>query len=195
MTSAAGGMLTTTVAGLSQETSPVDMDGTSLPRPQVTAHQVVDRETLAAFVEAASREYQKAAYESEPGQLANVRSNFRQEGGDWTSDEVYVFIISTNGYTLFHGTQPAKFEGIDLVCDECMGFFNPERQDVNGVHYLKEIMAAGEAGGGFVEYMFDNPSIEGDEESGSRKVAYATGFTAPGTNELIIVASGFYPDS
>ncbi len=66
---------------------------------------------------------------------------------------------------------------------------------IHGVPYLRELLAAGEAGGGFVEYMFDNPAIEGDEEIGSLKVAYATGFTLPGRDQVFVVASGFYPDS
>ncbi|SAY38645.1 hypothetical protein FLM9_546 [Candidatus Synechococcus spongiarum] len=43
--------------------------------------------------------------------------------------------------------------------------------------------------------MFDNPAIEDDEETGSPKVAYATGFTLPGRDSVFVVVSSFYPDS
>ena len=62
------------------------------------------------------------------------------------------------------------------------------------MRYLRELLAAGEAGGGYVEYMFDNPAVEGDEETGSPKIAYATGFRIPNRAPLYVVASGMYPD-
>ena len=65
---------------------------------------------------------------------------------------------------------------------------------MNGVRYLRELLAAGEAGGGYVEYLFDNPAVKGDEETGSRKIAYATGFRMPNRDQTFVVASGFYPD-
>ena len=175
-------------AGFSQDLSSVPVDITPLPRPEVTAAQVVDRETLKTFVEAASSEYQKAVYGSGLGKLANTENNFRKRQGDWNWGEVYVFVITTNAYTIFHGAQPAKFEG--------QPFEDINRQDVNGIRYLRELLAAGINGGGFVEYMFDNPAIEGDEEMGSQKISYAKGFPAQGTDDQwYIVVSGFYPDS
>ena len=174
------------VAGFSQDLSSVPVDIEPLPRPEVTAAQVVDRETLASFVKAANKVYREAMVTPGLQGLPNTKNAFRQEGGDWKAGEVYVFVISTDGYTLFHGAQPVRFEG--------RKFEDIERQDVHGVPYLKELLAAGEAGGGFVEYMFDNPAIQGDEETGSPKVAYATGFTLPGRDQVFVVASGFYPD-
>ena len=81
---------------------------------------------------------------------------------------------------------PFRFEGRQ--------FEDMDREDVNGVRYLRELLAAGEAGDGYLEYMFDNPAVEGDEETGSRKIAYATGFRLPGQEQVFVVASGFYPD-
>lgn len=45
-----------------------------------------------------------------------------------------------------------------------------------------------------VEYMFDNPAVEGDEETGLTKVAYATGYRLPGRDQVFVVGSGMYPD-
>lgn len=42
--------------------------------------------------------------------------------------------------------------------------------------------------------MFDNPAVQGDEETGSPKIAYATGFRMPSRDQVFVVASGFYPD-
>ena len=88
--------------------------------------------------------------------------------------------------TLFHGGFPHRFEGRQ--------FEDIDREDINGVRYLRELLAAGEAGGGYVEYMFDNPAVQGDEETGSPKVAYATGFRMRNRDPVFVVASGFYPD-
>ena len=171
------------VGGFAQDLSSVPVEITPLPRPEVTAAEVRDRETLRSFVEAAARTYREAGMSG----IANVQNAFRQEGGDWKSGEVYVFVVSTDGYTLFHGGFPLRFEGRQ--------FEDIDRQDANGVRYLRELLAAGEAGGGFVEYLFDNPAVEGDEKTGSPKIAYATGYRRPGSETIFVVASGFYPDN
>ena len=170
------------VGGFAQDLSSVPVEITPLPRPEVTAAQVRDRETLRTFVEAAAKVYEAAGWSG----IANVQNAFRQEDGDWKSGDVYVFVVSTDGYTLFHGGFPLRFEGRQ--------FEDIDRQDANGVRYLRELLAAGEAGGGFVEYLFDNPAVEGDEELGSPKIAYATGYRRPGSETVFVVASGFYPE-
>ncbi len=174
------------VGGFAQDLTSVPVKFTPLPRPEVTAAEVVDRQTLAIFVEAAMKEYRDATLSPDLSGLGNAKIVFRQEDGYWKSGSVYVFVISTDGYTLFHGGFPLRFEGRQ--------FEDMDREDINGVRYLRELLAAGEAGGGFVEYMFDNPAIEGDEEIGSPKIAYATGFRIPGRDQVFVVASGFYPD-
>ena len=54
-----------------------------------------------------------------------------------------------------------------------------DRADRNGVLYAQALIRAAEAGGGFVEYVFDNPDVMGDEEAGSPKD--------------LVIGSGFYP--
>ncbi len=174
------------VGGFAQDLTSVPVEFTPLPRPEVTAAEVVDRETLATFVNAAAKAYLEATLSPNLSGLGNTKTAFRQEGGDWKSGSVYVFVASTDGYTLFHGAFPVRFEGRQ--------FEDIDRQDANGVLYIREVLAAGEAGGGFVEYLFDNPVVEGDEETGSRKIAYATGFRLPGQDQVFVVGSGFYPD-
>ncbi|MYC93645.1 MAG: hypothetical protein F4X14_01625 [Caldilineaceae bacterium SB0661_bin_32] len=185
-TSGLSGNTVVMVGGFAQDLSSVPVEFTPLPRPEVTAAEVVDRETLAIFVEAAAKEYLDATLSPNLSELPNAKTVFRQEGGYWKSGSVYVFVISTEGYTLFHGGFPLRFEGRQ--------FEDIDREDVNGVRYLRELLAAGEAGGGYVEYMFDNPAVEGDEAFGSPKIAYATGFRIPGRDQVFVVASGFYPE-
>ena len=182
-TSGLSGWAVLVVGGFAQDLSSVPIELKPLPRPAVTAAEVHDHETLRAFVEDAAKVYEAAGME----EIANVQNSFRVEGGDWKSGDVYVFVVSTDGYTLFHGGFPLRFEGRQ--------FEDIDREDANGVRYLRELLAAGEAGGGFVEYLFDNPAVEGDEELGSRKIAYATGYRRPDSDTTFVVASGFYPDN
>ncbi|MDE0463334.1 MAG: cache domain-containing protein [Caldilineaceae bacterium] len=186
-TSGLSGNTAVLIGGFAQDLSSVPVEIIPLPRPQVTAAEVVDRETLATFVNAAAKVYQDAVLSPNLSELGNTKNALRQEGGDWKAGEVYVFVVSTDGYTVFHGGFPLRFEGLQ--------FEDIDREDVNGVRYLRELLAAGEAGGGYVEYMFDNPAVEGDEEIGSPKIAYATGFRLPGRDQVFVVASGFYPDN
>ena len=186
-TSGLSGKRLVLVGGFSQDLSSVPVAITPLPRPAVTAAEVVDRATLAAFVEAAAGAFRNALLTPDYSGLANTKNAFRQEGGDWKSGPVYLFVISTDGYTLFHGAQPGRFEG--------RPFEDVDRQDVNGVRYMRKLLAAGEAGGGYVEYMFDNPVVAGDEETGPPKVSYATGFRLPGRDQVFVVGSGIYPGS
>lgn len=173
------------VGGFAQDLTSVPVEITPLPSPEVTAAEVVDRQSLKAFVEGATEVYQRAMESPGLSELPNTKNAFREEGSDWKSGEIYIFVASTNGYTLFHGAFPVRFEGRQFV--------DIDRRDVNGVQYIREVLAAGVAGGGYVEYMFDNPEVDGDEEFGSPKVSYATGFRLPGRDEVFVVGSGFYP--
>ena len=53
-------------------------------------------------------------------------------------------------------------------------------KDSNGVKIMQEILAAAAEGGGYVEYLWDDPAVAGDEETGSHKVGYAVPYTALG---------------
>ena len=58
---------------------------------------------------------------------------------------------------------------------------------------MQELLSAAAEGGGYVEYLWDDPAVAGDEETGSPKVGYAVPYTALG--EEFILGSGFYPGS
>ena len=50
--------------------------------------------------------------------------------------------------------------------------------NINGTPFVEQIIAAARAGGGFVEYFWDDPTVVGDEDTGSPKVSYALSFTS-----------------
>jgi len=65
--------------------------------------------------------------------------------------------------------------------------------DLNGVKLFDGILAAALGGGGFTEYLWDNPAMEGDEETGSPKVAQLVPATIGGA--WMILGSGIYPEA
>ena len=141
---------------------------------EVTAGDVVDRETLKAFVLAA------AAYADKATSLAEylaVLQEFRTEG-PWKQGSTYLFVFSTEGTFVLHGASP-ELEGQNMI----------DLEDANGVKILQELIAVVAEGGGYVEYLWPNPQIEGD--TGSPKVSYAIPYSALGQD--FVLGSGFYP--
>ena len=124
---------------------------------RITAGEVVDRETLKTFVQAAAAgTFREALQSDDDSRLAAVKNAFRVEGGDWKHVSVYVYVVNEEGFVLFHGGDVSREDRmLDL-----------EMEDRNGVKFIRKIMAAGVAGGGYVEYYWDNPAVEGDEVTG-----------------------------
>ena len=77
----------------------------------------------------------------------------------------------------FHATQPAR-EGVN----------NIDSEDSNGVKITQQNIAAAQAGGGFTEYLFDNPAIAGEDES--TKVSYVAPIEIEGASYYI--GAGLY---
>jgi len=146
--------------------------------PQIAAEEVVDRETLRRFVEEAIR-IVASEVASADAAYASLDANFRPEG-QWRHGEIYVFVMDSNGVSFFHPAQP-ELEGEDLS----------EFVDVEGVRATEELLAAAAAGGGYVEYLWPNPAVEGDEETGSPKLGYAA-LLSIGDLDLVL-GSGIYP--
>ena len=173
------------VGGYSQDVSHVPIQIADLPKPAVTASQVVNRETLITFVEEAARAYRKAVMSEGYSGLTGVRNAFRMEGGDWKSGSIYLWVVSGGGVTLFHGSEPYR-EGkpTDMV-----------RTDSKGVKIAEELIGgARREGRKFLRYHYDNPAIEGDEETGSPKLGYAVSFPVPNTDQKGVIGSGIYLD-
>ena len=172
------------VGGYVQDVSHVPIRYADLPRPAVTASEVVDRETLIAFVDEAAKAYQIGVMSENFRGLIPIRNSFRQEGGHWKEGSIYLWIVSGSGIILFHGTQ-SDLEG---------RLANVDRVDVNGVRFVYEMIngARENEEGMFLRYNFDDPTVEGDEETGSPKIGYAKGFPVPNSDQKLIVGSGIF---
>ena len=145
---------------------------------QTTASDVVDRPTLKAFVERAA-----ALTESRVSNADDAYdffdSTFRPTG-EWNMGSIYIYVFNAQAVMRFHGANQS-LEGTSLY----------DNKDTNGVYYMRELIAAAEAGGDFVEYLFDNPDVVGDEEEGSPKVGYGELLNLSGGR--LIIGSGYYP--
>ena len=171
------------VGGYSQDVSHVPLLVADLPEPAVTASQVVNRETLITFVEEAARVYREGVRSEGYRGLIGIRNAFRLEGGDWKSGSVYLWVVSGGGIILFHATEPFR-EGrpTDLT-----------RTDINGVRFAEELIGgARREGRKFVQYYYDDPTIEGDEDTGSPKLGYAVSFPVPNSEQKAVIGSGIY---
>ena len=171
------------VGGYSQDVSHVPVRVADLPRPTVTASDVVDRATLITFVEEAARAYREAVMSEGYSGLTGVRNAFRMEGGDWKSGSIYLWVVSGGGVTLFHGSEPWR-EGKPT---------DMWRTDSQGIQIAQElIVGARREGRRFLRYHYDNPAIEGDEDTGSPKLGYAVSFPVPNTDQKGVIGSGIY---
>ena len=155
-----------------------------IPLPEVSAADVVDRETLQQFVQG-SLDWLIELLELVGFARANEwKAVLREDGGHFRSGPIYLFIFTPEAYVLFHGADPWREGrvGTDVV-------------DINGTPFVELIIEAARGGGGFVEYFWDDPTVEGDEDTGSPKVSYALSFTSnydfyPG--QEFIIGAGFY---
>ncbi|MXX60413.1 MAG: hypothetical protein F4Z42_02300 [Holophagales bacterium] len=174
----------TLVGGWSQDVSHVpDKPATHLPKPAVTASQVKDRETLITFVEEAVKVYREAVRSEGYSALVGIRNAFRLEGGDWKSGSIYLWVVSGSGIILFHATRP-DVEGTPT---------DMTRTDINGVRFAEELIGgARREGRKFLEYYYDDPTVQGDEDTGSPKLGYAVSFPVPNSEQRAVIGSGIY---
>ena len=163
--------------------------------PAVTASQVMDRESLKAFVTGA-RDYLGEIYEAEgyEGRL-RIKRALRDPNGYWRNGPIYLFTMERTGYTFFHGAFPEKYE-----------FQTPTetlRDAVTGELILPQIIAAAarnDGEGDFVTYHFDNPDDDTDSAE-IPKVTFALEraftITLPDNTErtnVVIIGAGIYGD-
>ncbi len=162
--------------------------------PAVTARDVMDRESLKAFVNGAAA-YARELYNAE-GYDAGLRIKrvFRDTTGYWRHGPTYLFIMDGTGYTYFHGAFPEKYE-LQAPTETL-------RDAVTGELILPQIIAAAASSeeGGFVEYHFDNPDDDSDSAD-IPKVTFARQyeftFTLPNGTEatnVFIMGAGIYGD-
>ena len=162
--------------------------------PAITAKDVVDRETLKAFVTAAGEWFIPIVETAtDPAAISKVRIAARDPNGPWRHGPVYLYVLDlTSNIILFHGAFPDRFEWRPLVATV--------RDAVTGWLILPQVIEAAQSSpeGGFVEYYFDDPTDDTDSAD-IPKVGYAREFTATigrpdGTSFTlnVIIGSGFY---
>ena len=162
--------------------------------PSITAKDVVDRETLKAFVTAAGEWFIPIVETAtDPAAISKVRIAARDPNGPWRHGPVYLYVLDlTSNIILFHGAFPDRFEWRPLVATV--------RDAVTGWLILPQVIEAAQSSpeGGFVEYYFDDPTDDTDSAD-IPKVGYAREFTATigrpdGTSFTlnVIIGSGFY---
>ena len=160
--------------------------------PTITARDVVDRETLKAFVTQAGEFFLEIISTGDAAAASKARIAFRDPNGPWRHGSVYIAVLqpSTN-LILFHGAFPDRFE---------LRQAGISRDVVTGELIVDQLIAAANSGpeGGFWEYHFDDPADDSDSAD-IPKVGYARVFTAhiprPGGTTIstdFIINSGFY---
>ena len=171
------------VGGYSKDLSSAPSAAMKIPTPAVTAADVVDKETLVAFVEAAADVYRRAYESDNQGDIIAVRNAFRRKGGPWRAGSIYLWLVGSKGITLFHATERFR-EGNPT---------NMDRVDSNGLPFPKLLIGGAlREGRKFLRYYYDNPEITGDEDTGSPKFGYAVSFNAPKSDQKVVVGSGIY---
>ena len=163
--------------------------------PSVTAEEVVDRETLKAFVTEAGNYFISLMETGGLAAISKARIAGRDPNGPWRHGSVYLYALdTTSNVIVFHGAFPDRYEMRPLV---------PIARDVvTGKLILPQVIAAAKSSpeGGFVEYYFDDPADDTDRAD-IPKTGYARVFSfdvpqrPDGLGDdpyEIIVGSGFY---
>ncbi|MDE2888879.1 MAG: T9SS type A sorting domain-containing protein [Gemmatimonadota bacterium] len=161
--------------------------------PAVTAEDVVDRESLKAFVTQAGEHLLEILNSGDAAAGSKFRIAFRDPDGPWRHGSVYIYILDiVSNVITFHAAFPDKYEYRPLI---------PTVTDaVTGELILPQVIEAakGNPEGGFVEYYFDDPTDHTDRAD-IPKVGYAREFAAeirrPDGSTVpadFIVGSGFY---
>lgn len=152
----------------------MSLNSASAQDNRTIASDVMDRETLMAFVEGAKDTLEGAADFAAVGRLVEA---FRSEG-DWKAGPVYLVALTPDGVVQFHATD-VKFEDRNAI----------DLEDDRGANVVRNMLAAAAEGGGFVEFYWDDPAMEDDDPS---RLAYAVPIDILG--QALILVGGFNMD-
>ena len=172
---------------------PISDEAIDYGDPAVNARDVVDRETLKAFVAQAGNYFLDILSSGDLAALTKVKIALRDENGPWRHGSVYLYVLDiVSNVIVFHAAFPDKYEYRPLI---------PTVRDVvTGELILPQVIEAAKSDpeGGFVEYYFDDPTDDTDSAD-IPKVGYAREFAgeirrADGSTvpAAFIVGSGFY---
>ena len=152
--------------------------------PAVTASDVMDRETLRAFVNEVI-DFGRDRLAREGGNaLISMKAILRDEMGPWREGSVYIYMLDTTGYIWFHAAFPHRYE---------FTIAGRARDAVTGEVIFDLVRKAAQSSpeGGFIEYHFDDPDDDSDRVD-IPKIVFARQLTRPGSVPFIF-ASGYYP--
>ncbi len=180
------------LAGFELDASHLAQEPIDYGDPAITAKEVVDRETLKAFVAEAGKYFSRLQETGVQGAVLKAKIALRDPNGPWKHGNVYISVVDRiSNIIVFHGGFPDRLElrppGIS-------------RDAVTGELIIDQMLAAAASGpeGGFWNYYFDNPT---DDTDGVEvpKLGYVREFTgaiprADGSNLpfSFIIQSGFY---
>ena len=184
------------LAGFDLDLSHVVDEAVDYGNPAITARDVVDRETLQAFVTNAGEYFLDIQKRNDVAELSRARIALRDPNGPWRHGSVYLYVLDlTSNVISFHGANPNRYELRPLI---------PTQRDVvTGELILQQVLDAAKSSpeGGFVQYYFDDPTDDTDSED-TPKVGYARQFAGeirlPDGSAVpypFIVGSGFYLSS
>ena len=180
------------LAGFELDESHVAEEELDYGDPAVTAEDVVDRETLKAFVTQAWEWFLTLQKTGDISAASKARVILRDPNGPWRHGSVYLYILDlTTNTVLFHGANPDLLELRPLV--------GITRDGVTGELILPQVIEAAKSSpeGGFVEYYWDDPADDSDRAD-VPKVGYARQYTGEfDAGERVIpinfiIGSGFY---
>ena len=144
--------------------------------PAVTAEDVVDRESLKAFVTEAGNYFIALVRTGDQAAVSKARIAMRDPNGPWRHGSVYLYVWNlTSNTILFHAGFPDRYELQPLV---------PIARDAKtGEFILPHLIAAAKSGpeGGFHDYHFDDPADDSDSAD-IPKVGYARDVRRPDRN-------------
>lgn len=182
--------------------------------PDTKASDVVDAETLKLFVEDALEAVKNnfGLSRTEAPTMLRFRPVLRREGGYWNQGDIYLFIMQGN-YVLFNGNdQSLEDTTLDItdlngcnVGDEIMRVLNSDNDSEARECPSLGLLPEGDSED-FLEYLWDNPDIEGDEDKRfddpefkqritpgiTPKLGYVRSLRTP-IGADVIVGAGVYP--
>ena len=188
------------LAGFDLNESHLETEEIDYGNPTVTAKDVVDRETLKAFVAEAVKFTTDTIDTGLLTGLSRARIALRDPNGPWRHGSVYLYVLDRISNTIvLHAAFPDRYEMRPLVATV--------RDAVTGKLVLPQVIEAAKSSpeGGFVEYYFDDPTDDTDNAD-IPKLGYARAFSgqiqAADGSVLpfdlpfdFVIGSGFYRSS
>lgn len=174
--------------------------------PEVQADEVKDAETLKLFVDGALEAVVKnfGVSRAEVPNITRFRPLLRREGGPWNQGDIYIYIMRGNQVVFNGNNQTLEDTTLNItdrngcnVGDEIHRVIAGEDRECKSLGLLPQ------DSDGYLEYLWDNPDIEGDEDERflesqefspgfTPKLGYVKSFmTQQGVP--LIVGSGVYP--